>query len=158
MTLETVYYLGQTLAVLAVLASLVFVGLQVKQNTKALKATSHHAITDSFNQLNAIIGTDPKAARIWRLGHFGLDKLDEDEQVSFAYLCIAYTRVFETLYFQNKNGTMDASLFETENRSLRWAMGNSGFREWWSTNPISFSDEYRRFLDGIMAETPLNQE
>ncbi len=157
MDLETIYYIGQTLAVLAVLASLVFVGLQVKQNTKALKATSHHAITDSFNHLNAILGTDPKAARIWRLGHMGLDNLGDDEQVSFAYLCIGYTRVFETLYFQNKNGTMDASLFETENRSLRWAMGNPGFREWWTTNPISFSDEYRQFIETLMAETPVNE-
>jgi hypothetical protein len=28
------------------------VGLQIRQNTKAIKATSHHAITDSFNAIN----------------------------------------------------------------------------------------------------------
>ena len=150
MTLENIYYVGQTIAVFAILVSLVFVGFQIRQNTKALKATSHHAITDSFNQLNALIGTDPKAGRIWRVGLIGGEDLDEDEQMSFSYLCLGYMRILETLYFQHKNGTMEAELFESEKRSLIWASSYPGFRAWWASNTISFSDEFRAFIDVIV--------
>ena len=76
MTLEAIYYIGQTIAVAAILVSLVFVGVQIRQNTKATKAASHHAITDSFNQINAIIGTNSESARVWRLGRESLEKLN----------------------------------------------------------------------------------
>lgn len=154
MTLEAIYYVGQTIAVFAVLISIIFVGFQIRQNTKALKATSHHAITDSFNQMNSIVGTSVQAGRLWRLGLAGLGNLDEDEQMSFAYLMLAYMRVFETLYYQNKNGTMEAQLFESEKRSLKWAFAMRGARDWWATNPISFSDQFRAFIDEIIEETP----
>ena len=154
MTLESIYYIGQTVAVVALLLSIVFVGLQIRQNTRALKATSHHAITDSFNQINALIGTDAKAGRIWRLDLSTPEELDEDEQMSFAYLCLGYMRIFETLYYQNLNGTMEPQLFESEKRSLEWAMSHESFRNWWVNNPISFSNEFRTFIDAIFA----NQE
>jgi len=158
MTLENIYYIGQTVAVVAILLSIVFVGLQIRQNTKALKATSHHAITDSFNQLNALVGTNPEAGRIWRVGLSGIDNLDEDEQMSFSYLCLGYMRVFETLYFQNKNGTMEPQLFESEKRSIVWASSFPGFRAWWASNTISLSDEFRAFIDAIMQSAVADAE
>lgn len=71
MTLEDLAYLSQIIGVIAVLASLIFVGLQIRQNTKALKATSHHAVTDSFNAINTLIISDRKVARLWRHGGDG---------------------------------------------------------------------------------------
>ena len=153
MTLENIYYIGQTVAVVALLLSIIFVGLQIRQNTKALKSTSHHAITDSFNQLNVLIGTDPKAGRIWRLGLGGPENLDVDEQMSFSFLCLGYMRIFETLYFQNKNGTMDAQLFESKRRSIVAGFPFPGWRAWWATNTLSFSDEFRTFIDEAMQST-----
>ncbi|HBS30949.1 MAG TPA: hypothetical protein DEA40_04300 [Parvularcula sp.] len=152
MTLEEIYYVGQTIAVVALLISILFVGYQIRQNTKALKATSHHAITDSFNQINALIISDPKVARLWRLGMAGSADLSEDETTSFGLLALAYMRVFETLYYQHGNGTMERKLFEAELNTLKWAVTNPGIRAWWSANPISLSAEYRDFINGLIAE------
>lgn len=151
MTLEDIYYIGQTIAVVALLISILFVGYQIRQNTKAIRATSHHAITDSFNQLNALFINDPLRGRVWRLGMQDLKNLDEDEQASFGFMLLAYSRIFETLYYQYKNGTMDKKLFDAELRTLKWTVKNSGFRQWWAENPISLSDEYRAFIDGLIA-------
>lgn len=151
MTLENIYYVGQTIAVIALLISILFVGYQIHQNTKPIRATSHHAITDSFNQLNALLIGDASRGRIWRFGMRGLRNLDEDEQVSFSFMLLAYSRIFETLYYQYKNGTMDKKLFDAEQRTLRWTVANPGFREWWAENPISLSAEYRNFIDELIA-------
>jgi hypothetical protein len=66
MTLEELGYISQIIGLVAVFASLIFVGLQIRQNTKAIKARSHHAVTDSFNAINNLILSDPKVARIGR--------------------------------------------------------------------------------------------
>ena len=149
MTLDTIIDLGQAVAVFA---SLVFVGFQIRQHTRALKATSHHAITDSFNALNALLISDQNAARIWRSGLAGLDSLDEDEAMSFSYMALAYMRIFETLYYQYKTGTMEEKLFEAELNTLKWSVTNPGVQTWWFANPISLSAEFREFIEGLIRD------
>lgn len=155
MTLEEIYYIGQTIAVFALLISILFVGYQIRQNTKAIKATSHHAITDSFNQINALVISDPKVARLWRVGIAGSAELSEDDAISFSMMALAYMRIFETLFYQYKNGTMDKKLFDAELNTLKWSAANPGFRVWWANNPISLSADYRDFINGLIAEATM---
>ena len=152
MTLENIYYVGQSVGVVALLISILFVGYQIRQNTKAIKATSHHAITDSFNQINTILISNPNCARVWRRGLSGLKTLDEDEKISFGFMMLGYSRIFETLYYQYKNGTMDKKLFDAELATLKWSAGNPGFRQWWAESPISLSAEYRAFMGDLIAD------
>ena len=70
--------------------------IQIRQNTASLKASSHHAITDSFNAINVKIVEDPATARLWHIGHSDQSRLNEDEQVQYALLSpIVYA------YFRN---------------------------------------------------------
>ena len=152
MTLEEISYISQIVAVVAVLASLAFVGYQIHQNTKALKATSHHAITDSFNAINTLIISDQKVARLWRLGNAGAEGLDEDERTSFSFIALGYMRIFETLHYQYSSGTLEKKLFDAELNTLKWTVTNPGFQAWWPNNPISLSAEFRAFIDGLLRD------
>lgn len=153
MTLEAIYYISQIVAVIGIFASLIFVGVQVRQNTKALKATSHHAVTDSFNAINNLIVNDPKVARLWRLGMAGAEGLDEDESVSFSFMMLGYMRIFETLYYQYSKGTLDKELFDEELKTLKWTVAaNPGFLAWWTVNPISLSPAFRAFINGLIRD------
>ena len=118
-----------------------------------MRASSHHSVTDSFNHINAIIGTNVAAARLFRVGLEGLEGLDEDERFAFGYLMLGYMRVFETLFYQRNAGTIEEQLHASERNSLRWAFSHPGAREWWSANTISFSPEFRAYvaelIDGI---------
>lgn len=71
MTLEGINYISQIFAVVGVIASLIFVGYQIRLNTRALKATSHHAVTDGFNAINTLTISDPKVGRLFQLGLAG---------------------------------------------------------------------------------------
>jgi hypothetical protein len=153
MTLEELAYISQIIGVIAVLASLIFVGLQIRQNTKAIKATSHHAVTDSFNAINTLIISDQKVARLWRLGMAGAEGLDDDERASVAMMMLSYMRIFETLYYQYNNGTLDKKLFDAELKTLKWTVTeNPGFLAWWADNPIALSAEFRAFIDGLIRD------
>ena len=152
MTLEAVYYFSQIVAVVGIFASLIFVGLQIRQNTKAIKATSHHAVTDSFNAINTLILSDPKVARIWRLALAGSEEFNEDERISANFMFLANMRIFETLYYQYKNGTLDKKLLDAELKTLKWSVTHPGVQAWWVANPISLSAEFRAFIDGLLRD------
>lgn len=158
MTLENIYYITQIIAVVAVVASLIFVGLQVRQdaeqtrlNTRALKATSHHAISDSFNHLNTTLATNPDLARIWGAGLQGFDQLDREELTAFHSMLLAYVRIFETLYFQSENGTMAKELWEAEKRPLKFMFAMPGVQQWWALPLLPFSDAFRAEVEALQA-------
>ena len=159
MTLEEIYYISQIVAVVAIFSSLIFVGVQVRQNneqikanTRALRATSHHAITDSFNAINTLIISDPKVARLWQHLMAGAEGLDDDERTSLSFMILGYMRIFETLHYQYTNGALDKKLFEAELKTLKWTVTQPGFLAWWPNNPIALSAEFRAFIDGLIRD------
>jgi hypothetical protein len=153
MNWEVAGVLAEVVGALAVVVTLGYLAVQIRQNTKAIKATSHHAVTDSFNALNVSVFQDPEVGRLWRLGHSGYSNLTEDEQVSFSFMMLAYIRIFETLYYQRNLGTMEEQLFLAEEKSAEWMIAQPGFREWWSSNPISFSAEFRSYMNDMVRKS-----
>ncbi len=150
MTIQDLGSIGELLAAIATIATLGYLAVQIRQNTRAVRASSHHAVTDSFNHINMTLGSDPALARIFRLGNQGLDQLTDDEQVVFSFLHLSVFRVFETLYYQREVGTAEEQLFQSEIRSLDSVASNPGVRTWWSSNPYAFSPEFRRFVETRM--------
>jgi hypothetical protein len=59
MTLESIYYVGQTIAVVALVISIVFVGLQIRLNTKATRAASVYDINEMWAEVNLVTARDP---------------------------------------------------------------------------------------------------
>ena len=156
MTLAELSDISQALGAVAVIVSLIFVALQIRQNTRAIKAASHHAVTDSFNAINTLIMSDPKVARVWRLGMAGSELLDEDERVSFSYMMLGYMRIFETLHYQFSTGALEPKLFEAEQNTLKWVVTNPGFVAWYAVNPISLGAEFRTLIDGLIREAQVS--
>ena len=67
----------------------------------------------------------------------GAEELDEDERVSVNFMLLANMRIFETLYYQYKNGTLDKKLFDAELKTLKWAVTDA--RAFWRGGPSTRS-------------------
>ena len=52
MTLAELSDLAHAVGAVAVVASLIFVGIQIRQNTRATRAASHHAVSQALNHIN----------------------------------------------------------------------------------------------------------
>ena len=58
LTLEQIYFIGQTVSAIAVVFSLIYVGLQIKQNTIATQTTSSQAYVTADNHYGLYSGDD----------------------------------------------------------------------------------------------------
>ena len=152
MNWEAIGAIGEIVGAIAVVLTLGYLAVQIRQNTRAVRAASHHAVTDSFNRINAVIGADASVGRIVRIGRTGIDNLTEDEQVSLGYLYLSFFRVFETLHYQHEIGTVDEQSFQSEERSLYAALSYPGVREWWLVNTYGFSPGFRSHVDQVIRE------
>lgn len=77
LTLEHIYFIGQTVAAISIVVSLIYVGLQVKQNTIATESASAQAYVADINDLVGLINSAPKLADVMHQGMSGLSSLNE---------------------------------------------------------------------------------
>jgi hypothetical protein len=89
------------------------------------------------------------------VGSESLSNLTGDQRVRFAFLFLGAFRVFETLYYQDKQGTGDPALWTAEKGTMVALLSGSGGREWWTSNPLSFTPEFRSFVEReILSKLP----
>ena len=150
MSISDLGSLGEFIGSIAVLLTLIYLALQIRQNTHATRAVSHHAITDALNQLNLTLGKDDVVAQIWITGMNDRSSLNEVQREQFDALLRAYMHVCDTMYYQAQVGAGDNGLWEAEKRYLGVILTSNGGKDWLEENSLSISQGYRAAIDTII--------
>ena len=67
---------------IAVLIGLVFVGLELRQNTRAIQAATFQGITEQSSDFLITIASEPELRRVWSTSFITADEVsDEDRQI-----------------------------------------------------------------------------
>lgn len=109
MTLSDAANIGQVLGALGVVLSLIFVGLQVRQNTKSLRSSTLQRNTQLWVDWLMIIA-DPKFAAVYAKGSSGYD-LEAVEFRQFFLLCRALFMGMEDQHYQFRQGLLDRDAY-----------------------------------------------
>ena len=101
MSLEQWSAVAQIAGAVVGIPSLIFVGIQLKLTTKAVRASSSQAHAAAFHALSASIFDNSNGfANIWRGGLRGLDGLSEEDRVRFIAFASSLFRFFESARVQ----------------------------------------------------------
>lgn len=153
MTMTDISNLAQALAALATVLSLLFVGYQIRQNTRATQAAAHHNVSDSLNELNLMFAGSADVTKIWLTGMQDRKALSPEEKWRFDSIMRAYMHVCETMFVQTELGSGDDSIRLAEEEGIKTVMASPGSREWWDENPYGFCAEFRRYIEGLAPAT-----
>lgn len=149
MTLGDISDVSQTLGSAAVVASLIFVGVQIRQNTKATRAESHHAISEALNRINLLWARDGEVTKLWLSGMQDRRALTPEERWRFDSTARAYLHVCETMYTQAALGAGDLGIVWAEEDGIKTVFASVGIREWWAENAFGFSTEFRHYIEKL---------
>ena len=149
MTLAEFSQIAQSIGSAAVIASLIFVGVELRQNAKATRAASHHAVTGALNEINLLWARNAEATKIWLEGLTDRRSLASIDQWRFDGMLRAYLHVCETMYMQARLGAGDPGIVAAEEDGIRRVFSSPGVQEWWMQNPFGFSSEFRKHVLAI---------
>ena len=155
---QTLGNFGEFVGAIGVVITLAYLALQIRRNTQATQAASHHAITDSLNQGNIAMATDPELTQIYLTGMVDRASLSEVERQRFDSLFLAYFHVFDTLFFSSSNGTGAQSLLLAEEKGFSHLMNLPGIYAWWQDNPFAFTPEFRSYMESFRNTVEENEK
>lgn len=147
MTLETIYYIGQTVAVIAIIISLSFVGLQMRQNDRTAQAQIHQEIADAYNAMILTSAIDGGALFRAALSEKSIEEIDDQDLDNLSALLVTWFKWFENAYFQHKNGFLTDEYFEAYSRHLIAVYHRPAVQIWWRARGFVFAPEVRAILE-----------
>lgn len=156
MSLSDLAAVGSFVSGIAVLASLIFVGFQLRQNTKAIRAEASQAHAQNWQQITMQIAGSADAARIWRLGLEDIGSLTDDERVQFYAFAGAMLRFFEGARLQWRHGQLDQEHWHNvENTATDFAAA-PGFKAYWAARHHWLSPGFQAWYESLSRDRAQN--
>jgi hypothetical protein len=152
MSLEQAAFVAQIVSAVAIIASLIFVGFQLKKATSAIRATSSPAHSALYTDLVRSIIDNPDFARAWTIGISDPKALKEEEWVQFVAYASALFRLYESSRVQWLNGRLDDEHWHTVERQAKDFGHLPGLRLAWKLRGHWFSPEFRAWFDGLAGQ------
>jgi len=152
MTLEEIAIVSQIVSSGGVIASLIFVGFQVRQSNQMMGDTAirHHA--ERIQSVSKAMFEAPDLADIWLRGGEGLGKLSAEERVRFINLNLYVLRIWEQLHLQKERGMMDVQMWDANINILRDIHHQlPGTAAVWGLKRHLFSRRFQDFYESFVA-------
>ena len=141
MTLEQYAYLAEIVGVILIIASLVYVARQLRQNTNAQLATSRQAMLAADLDLLSKSMDYPEAS---------LGMGQSPEEVRLTSFLISFLRIREFAWYQVQNGILDQTTFESYMAPTGAVFASDEARKIWSSDIIRIDSDFRALVDGLI--------
>ena len=152
MTLETIYYIGQTIAVVAILISLVAIYFQQRQTHSLARAEHEREILAKWESAYDIITRDPDALKSVKICLQDYEGADPTQQAWFGYLMHIIINITErNVYLQRDKLARDGG-FDDVKAVIRPFLAAPGGRQFWQRARLSYGVEVRQVLDSALLE------
>jgi len=129
LTLEDLGNLGDFVGGLAVIATLLYLAIQIRQNTKILR-TSAEQTADPIAAI-ANIAQSPENAAVYHRGLADPSDLSDEERTHFYLLMASSFYVLHQGYRAYQLGTQTRDTWQWQSRALQFYATQPGVREWW---------------------------
>ena len=131
MTLETLYYLSQILAVLGVIGSLIFVGLQMRQANIFARNEVTDRVTNGFGTLQLSIMADGELNGIVQRAYAGQSDFSEEEWARLAPYTLIMIGTARSMMSAKQSGLLETMAEESGLRSVCWVLSKPAFAKAW---------------------------
>ena len=140
----------------AVLLGLIFVGLELKQNTEAVESQTSQGLLELANQANNQIASDQKLAELILRVNKGVDALNELEALQYSRFVHSEANIWEHAFFSHENGTMQSDLWSGYDMAYRRFFCEAWSIEVWQEIKGGFSEQFKAHVNKITPEDCTN--
>lgn len=133
---------------MAVIISLVYLGIQVRIQNDERRVASVHEICEAYRSTISSLH-EPTLAALFIRGNDGYDKLDPVERMQVMSYCMVALKLFEEAFYQRQRNRLDEYIWEGMVMQLADSMSTETLRSVWSQRRHQFGREFVSFMDSL---------
>lgn len=130
--LEALGNIGDFIGGIAVVATLLYLAVQIRQNTNTLQTASRQAISDGYRDANRL-RLDPEAGLAWATGLTSFSDLPFSDRNLFSVVIVDEALFLQGAYALNESGQLDDSTYSAYLDWFSSIIATPGGSHWWET-------------------------
>ncbi len=143
--------IGEMIGGIAVLVTLIYLAVQVRNSAREQSASSTWEATREMGAVLQAIGDTDSNAEIWLQGVREFEALSAAGRLRFSAIAGHFFRLGEQIYYQNRAGSIDPELWSGFRSQISDTAAYPGVQAWWQTRSNWFGEHFRSFVESHMA-------
>jgi len=152
MNWEMLAAIGQLAAVVVGIPSLIYLAVQIREQTKERRQSAVNTLTVQWGDLTKALHDSAEFSAIYLRAVQSFDDLDAVSKLRFSAFQNRFFKNFEGMYFSHRDGILTEPLWGEIERTMADFLAYPGVRQWWETRRHWHTEEFGRVVDGLIAQ------
>jgi hypothetical protein len=143
--------IGQLAAVLIGIPSLIYLAVQIREQTRERRQSAVNALTVQWGDLTRALHEDAEFPAIFLRGVHSFDDLEAVSKLRLSAFENRFFKNFEGMYFSHRDGVLAEPLWGEIERTMTDFLAHPGVRQWWKTRKHWHTEEFGHVVDEVIA-------
>ena len=122
--------IGELLGAAAVVVSLIYLGAQVRNQTRQARLEASRALSQGVTDLSMALCTDPEMADLWMRASADAQSLSPVEQMRYRTYLNGYFKMFEQAFLLHRADSIDSEAWAALNSTTKDLLQAEGVRDY----------------------------
>jgi hypothetical protein len=154
--LSDVAVIADVIGALAIVISLIYVGIQVNDSTRAVRSATANDMSAAISSWYAEIGSNSQATRVFLNGVANPESLSREETAQFIYMMHGLQLEYQAAFYLAQEQTLDVELQEALTNTIAGVRAQPGFKMYWAQRRESFEPDFRTYVDELLTKGVTN--
>ena len=158
MDLQSLANIGEIIGAVVVILSLVYLAIQVRQNTEAQRMENYARAMERLAAIQSLLSQDSEVSLIFSKGVVDTSKLTPQERIRFTWSLYEFFGAFEFMFLASKTGSIFEEVWSRWSAATAWWLTFPGVQAWWIARPLPFTDGFTLFVESLLKDNPTDAE
>jgi hypothetical protein len=154
MTWETAGVIAEILAAIAVLVSLWYLAIQLKQNTELERAELEVQLGLTWADLHDNMIQNPGLARAYDLAAKNWEEMSEEDVRAYLWFVAKSFHILEGMYRQHKRGLLTDDVWLPYERYIFGVLQIEAVLGWWQSDGSLTSRDFQAHVENLLHHPP----
>jgi hypothetical protein len=154
MTWETAGVIAEILAAIAVLVSLWYLAIQLKQNTELERAELEVQLGLTWADLHDNMIQNPDLARAYDLAAENWEEMSEEDVRAYLWFVAKSFHILEGMYRQHKRGLLTDDVWLPYERYIFGVLQIEAVLGWWQSDGSLTSRDFQAHVENLLHHPP----
>jgi len=150
--------LAEVIGAIAVVISLVYVGAQVRDTTRAVRSAAINDANIALQSWYEMMSSDPEGITVYLEATLSTEPLPRDEEFRYMMQAQAVFYAVQNVYLLGREGTLDDNTTAALTAGIQASRHTPGLRRFWAQRKPYFDPGFAEYVEHVFAmpETPLD--
>ena len=153
MNWEAIGAVGEIVGAIAVVATLIYLAIQMRQNTTAIQLSTAHSVTEELQEMFSLLASDQSLSEIIVQAAQGTD-LSAPDRVRYYTWSSNLVRVYENAFLQNRQKVIDEAHWAGMKRMMIDVSAMPAFSLYWADRMHWFSEDFQQHMNTEIIPAP----